>query len=173
MGTNYFFDLRKNVINIEFEENLIVNRKICVVHEVLGFYDLDDVGYACTLYRVDKYFRLRIFDLDWNEIQYPLGGDSTYAFQSYPLSSPKFVQAFWVKFNEFQMFCEHELWLHKEVNLYDPLSKKFEMFVDKNEEGSIVLFSFSKFIIYYGLNNSCLLLYIYDILKWMNFTLEA
>ena len=79
-------------------ESLLADRKIHVDHKVLGFYDLDYVGYVCTLYYGDRYFRLRVFDLDWNEIQHPLGGDSTNAFRSYPLSSPRFFQAFKVKF---------------------------------------------------------------------------
>jgi len=59
--------------------------KIRVIHEVLGFYDLDDLRYVCTLYSGDNYFRFVV-------------GNLTSALPYYPLSSLRFFQGFRVKF---------------------------------------------------------------------------
>jgi len=37
-----------------------------------------------------------------------------------------------------QIFCEHELKLDDKVEMYDLLSKKFEVFLDTNVDGNIV-----------------------------------
>ena len=63
IDTNYFSDPEGNVLNIEFEESLLIERQFCGITKILGFYNLDDVGYVCTLYCRDRYFRLRVFEL--------------------------------------------------------------------------------------------------------------
>ena len=55
MGTNYFSNPRGNVLNIEFEESLMAERKFISGKEILAFYDIDDVAYVCTLYYGDQY----------------------------------------------------------------------------------------------------------------------
>jgi len=52
------------------------------------------------------------------------------------------------------MFCQDDLKLDSKVQLYDPLYKKFEFFVDINIDGCFVLFSFLEFYKYYGLNSN-------------------
>jgi len=54
------------------------------------------VGYVFTLYCGDRYFRLRVFNLHWNEIQYPSRRKNALACK--PLSSERFFQAFRVQF---------------------------------------------------------------------------
>jgi len=71
MGTNFFSDPKGNVINIEFEETLRTQRQFCAVEQVMWFYELNDVYYICSLYCGDRYFRIRVFDRDWNEVVYP------------------------------------------------------------------------------------------------------
>ncbi|QCD86275.1 hypothetical protein DEO72_LG3g796 [Vigna unguiculata] len=72
MGTNCFTDPRGNVLNIEFEENLMAERKFRASDDIVNFYDVYDIEFVCTLYCGDRYFRFRVFDIDWNEIEYPL-----------------------------------------------------------------------------------------------------
>jgi len=36
------------------------------------------------------------------------------------------------------------------VKLYDPLSKKFELYMDTDEDGRMVLFGFCQYVSYYG-----------------------
>ena len=63
-------------------------------------------------------------------------------------------QLFIVLVEEFRMFCQDDLKLDSKVELYDPLYKKFEFFVDINIDGCFVLFSLAEFFKYYGLNNN-------------------
>ncbi|QCD79461.1 hypothetical protein DEO72_LG1g3103 [Vigna unguiculata] len=46
IGTNYCSDLGGNVLNIKFDENLVVERKFRGVSQILGFYNLN----ACVTY---------------------------------------------------------------------------------------------------------------------------
>jgi len=62
----------------------------------MGFYDLNDVYYVVSLYYGDRYFRMRLFDLDWNEVVYP--GRRNNGLACDPLSSVRFFQAFRVQF---------------------------------------------------------------------------
>jgi len=55
---------------------------------------------------------------------------------------------------EFQIFCEHDRKLDSKVELYDPIYKKFELFVDINIDGYLILFSLTNFLKYYDLNNN-------------------
>jgi len=71
MGTNFFSDLKGNIINIEFEEGLLGQRQIRGVEKIRSFYNLNDVYYVCIVYCGDRYFRIRVFDLDWKEVEYP------------------------------------------------------------------------------------------------------
>jgi len=48
------------------------------------------------------------------------------------------------------MFSQDELKLDRKVELYDPLRKKFELFVDTTDVGTIVLFGLAEFLKYYG-----------------------
>jgi len=66
-GTNYFTDLMGNVFYMEFEERLINNKLFRISSDFEEFYDLDDIHLFCG----DRYFRLRIFNMGWDEIQYP------------------------------------------------------------------------------------------------------
>ncbi|QCD92702.1 hypothetical protein DEO72_LG5g770 [Vigna unguiculata] len=135
MGTNYFSDPMGNVLNIEFEENLMAVR---------------------------KYFGFRVFDIDWNEIEYPLVEPSVSGLRSSFSCSPRFFQSFRVKLElskpyillleEFQKFCEEQLKLDRKVQLYDPIYKKFELYLDTNIDGIIILFSLTEFMKYYGFN---------------------
>jgi len=96
MGTNFFSDPKGNVINIEFEETLRTQRQFCAVEQVMWFYELNDVYYVCSLYCGDRYFRIRVFDRDWNEVVYP--GRRNNGLARDPLSSVRFFQAFRVQF---------------------------------------------------------------------------
>jgi len=75
IGTNFFSDSRGNVLNIEFEEKLLADRKFVGGRQILDFYVIDDAAYICTLYYGDRYFRLRVFDIHWKEVQYPVVGN--------------------------------------------------------------------------------------------------
>ncbi|QCE14196.1 hypothetical protein DEO72_LG11g1195 [Vigna unguiculata] len=129
LGTNFFSDPRGNVINIEFEPSLLPQRQFRVVEQLMGFYDQNDVYYVVSLYCGDRYFRMRLFDLDWNEVVYP--GRRNNGLACDPLSSVRFFQAFRVQFipNTEKISFNHP------VKLYDPLAKKFEIFVDTDEGG--------------------------------------
>jgi len=70
LGTNFFNDPKGNVINIEFEQTLLPQRQFRAVEQLMWFYELNDVYYVCSLYCGDRYFRIRLFDLDWNEVVY-------------------------------------------------------------------------------------------------------
>jgi len=96
MGTNFFSNPKGNVINIEFEETLLAQRQIRVVEQIMWLYELNDVYYVCSLYCGDRYFRIRVFDLDWNEVVYP--GRRNNGLACDPLSSVRFFQAFRVRF---------------------------------------------------------------------------
>jgi len=50
IGTHFFSDPRGNVLNIEFEERLLAERKFVGGKQILDFYDIDDAAYICTLY---------------------------------------------------------------------------------------------------------------------------
>jgi len=71
LGTNYFTDPMENVFHMDFEEKLIRNRLFRISADFEDLYDLDDVHYICTLFCGDRYFRVRIFNLGWDEIRYP------------------------------------------------------------------------------------------------------
>jgi len=96
LGTNFFSDPRGNVINVEFEQTLLPQRQFRAVEQFMGFYDLNDVYYVCSFYCGDRYFRIRLFDLDWNEVVYP--GRRNNGLACDPLSSVGFFQAFRVQF---------------------------------------------------------------------------
>ena len=90
MGTNCFTDPRGNILNIEFEENLMAERKFRASDDIVNFYDVYDIGFVCTLYCGDRYFRFRVFDIDWNEIEYPLVEPSASGLRSSFSCSPRF-----------------------------------------------------------------------------------
>jgi len=56
---------------MDFEEKLIRNRLFRISADFEDLYNLDDVHYICTLFCGDRYFRVRIFNLGWDEIRYP------------------------------------------------------------------------------------------------------
>ena len=95
-GTNFFSDPRGNVINIEFEPIFLLQRQFRAVEQLMGFYDLNDVYYVVSLYCGDRYFRMRLFDLDWTEVVYP--GRRNNGLARDPLSSVRFFKAFRVHF---------------------------------------------------------------------------
>ncbi|QCD94579.1 hypothetical protein DEO72_LG5g2664 [Vigna unguiculata] len=68
LGTNFFSDMKGKVINIEFEQTLLPQRQFRAIEQLMCFYELNDVYYVCSLYCGDRYFRIRLFDLDWNEV---------------------------------------------------------------------------------------------------------
>ena len=70
LGTNYFTDPMGNVMNLEFEEDLIRKGIFRIPPYFEEFYDLRDLHYVCTVFCGDRYFRMRIFDLQWTEIEY-------------------------------------------------------------------------------------------------------
>ena len=187
MGTNYFSDPRGNILNIEFKESLMAERKFRGSDDIANFYDIYDIAFVCTLYCGDRYFRFRVFDIDWHEIKYPLVELSSSSSRSSFSCSPRFFQSFRVKLElskvslfisylpfadfyldlywfvfyvcqkpyillpeEFQKFCEDQLKLDRKVQLYDPIYKKFELYLDTNIDGIIILFSLTEFIKYYG-----------------------
>ncbi|QCD85975.1 hypothetical protein DEO72_LG3g496 [Vigna unguiculata] len=76
LGTNYFTDPMGNVMNLEFEEDLIRKGIFRIPPYFEEFYELRDLHYVCTVFCGDIYFRLRIFDLQWTEIEYRGLGDS-------------------------------------------------------------------------------------------------
>jgi len=76
LGTNYFTDPMGNVMNLEFEDDLINKGIFRVPYDFEDFYELDDLHYICTLFCGDRYFRIRIFDTNWTEIEYPGLGNS-------------------------------------------------------------------------------------------------
>ena len=64
VGTNYFTDPMGNVMNLEFEEDLIRKGIFRIPSYFEEFYELRDLYYLCTLFCGDRYFRLRIFNLE-------------------------------------------------------------------------------------------------------------
>jgi len=62
----------------------------------MWFYELNNVYYVCSLYCGDRYFCIRVFNLDWNEVMYP--GRRNNGFACDPLSSVRFFKAFRVHF---------------------------------------------------------------------------
>ena len=70
LGTNYFTDPMGNVMNLESEEDLIRKEIFRIPPYFEEFYELRDLHYVCTVFCGDRYFRLRIFDLQWTEIEY-------------------------------------------------------------------------------------------------------
>jgi len=105
IGTNYFSDPGRNVLNIEFDENLVVERKFCGVTQILGFYNLHDMGYVCTLFCGDRYFRLRLFDLYWKEIEYHVVGQSRSTMGYDPFGLSRYFQCFRVKLLRSRVKC--------------------------------------------------------------------
>ncbi|QCD95973.1 hypothetical protein DEO72_LG6g671 [Vigna unguiculata] len=89
-----------------------------------------------------KYFRLRVFDSYWKEVEYPVVGQSRTGMTYDPLGSPRFFQCFRVKL----LRSTDELKLDRKVELYDPLRKKFELSVDTTDVGTIVLFGLAEFL---------------------------
>jgi len=71
LGTNYFIDPTGNAFYMDFKEKLIRNKLFRISADFKDLYDLDDVHYICTLFCGDRYFRVRIFNLGWDEIRYP------------------------------------------------------------------------------------------------------
>ena len=63
---------------------------------VFRVFGLNDVYYVCTVYCGDRYFRIRLFDLDWTEFEYH--GKAKNYLGCNPLSSIRFFQAFTVQF---------------------------------------------------------------------------
>jgi len=49
MGTNYFSNLRENVLNIEFKESLIAEKKFRGSDDVVNFYDIYDIAFFFRL----------------------------------------------------------------------------------------------------------------------------
>jgi len=76
IGTNYFTDPMGNVLNFEFEDDLIKKGIFRIPYHFEEFYELEDLHYICTLLCGDRYFRIRIFDTYWTEIEYPGLGNS-------------------------------------------------------------------------------------------------
>ena len=105
IGTNYFSDPGGNVLNIKFDENLVAERKFRGVSQILGFYNLQCMCYVCTLFCGDRYFRLRLFDSYWKEIEYPMVGQSRSAMTYDPFGSPRFFQCFRVKLLRSRVKC--------------------------------------------------------------------
>ncbi|QCE07091.1 hypothetical protein DEO72_LG9g2107 [Vigna unguiculata] len=60
-----------NVLNFEFEDDLIKKGIFRIPYHFEEFYELEDLHYICTLLCGDRYFRIRIFDTYWTEIEYP------------------------------------------------------------------------------------------------------
>jgi len=116
MGTNFFSDPKGNMINIEFEEGLLAQRQIQVVEKIRSFYNLNNVYYVCTVYCGDRYFRIRVFDLDWTEVEYP--GKTKNSLACNPLSSIRFFQAFRVQFIPATVCNINPFLLHLQLHLY-------------------------------------------------------
>jgi len=95
IGTNYFTDPMGNVLNLEFEDNLIKKGIFRIPYHFEEFYELEDLHYICTLFCGDRYFRIRIFDTNWTEIEYPGLGNSYIAEEDLVWS--RFMSSFRVK----------------------------------------------------------------------------
>ena len=95
IGTNYFTDPMGNVMNFEFENDLISKGIFRVPYVFEDFYELEDLHYICTLFCGDRYFRIKIFDTNWTEIEYPGLGNSYIAEEDLVWS--RFLSSFWVK----------------------------------------------------------------------------
>ena len=92
IGMNYFSDPAGNVLNIKFDENLVAERKFRCVFHLLGFYNLRCMCYVCTLFYGDRYFRLRVFDSYWKEVEYLMVSQSRTGMTYDPFGSPRFFQ---------------------------------------------------------------------------------
>ena len=57
----------------------------------------------------------------------------------------------------FQIFCEHKVSFNDPMKLYDPFTKKFEIYVDTDEGGRMVLFGFCQYVAYYEFISPCFL----------------
>ncbi|QCE15412.1 hypothetical protein DEO72_LG11g2423 [Vigna unguiculata] len=133
LGTNFFSDPKGNTINIEFEDGLLGQRQFRGVQSIRSFYNVNDVYYVCTVYCGDRFFRIRLFDLDWTEFDYP-GTAKTSLGSTMLITVPDY----------FQIFCRDKLAFNYAIKLYDPLSKMFEIYVDTDESLRMVLFGFSR-----------------------------
>ena len=116
LGTNYFSDPKRNTINIEFEQGLLGQRQLRGVQSIRSFYNINDVYYVCTVYCGDRYFRIRLFDLDWTEFEYP--GKAKNSLGCNPLSSIRFFQAFRVQFIPATVCNINPFLLHLRLHLY-------------------------------------------------------
>jgi len=95
MGTNYFTDPMGNVLNLEFEEDLIKYGIFRIPYHFEEFYQLEDLHYIYTLFCGDRYFRIGIFDTKWTEIEYPGSRNSYIAKEDLVWS--RFLSSFRVK----------------------------------------------------------------------------
>jgi len=97
IGPNYFRDPKDNVLNIEFEDFLLYDRKFRACDEIFNLYDLDyDVYYVATLF-----FEIRLFYVDWIELDYPNPRDIELAVE--PIFCLRFFKSFTVYFSLFQV----------------------------------------------------------------------
>jgi len=55
------------------------------------------------------------------------------------------------------MFCEQNISFNDPMKLYNPLTKKFEIYMDIDEGGRMVLFGFCQYVAYYGFVSPCFL----------------
>jgi len=55
------------------------------------------------------------------------------------------------------MFCQQKISFNDPVKLYDPLTKFFKIYVDKDKGGKMVLFGFCQYVAYYGFVSPCVL----------------
>ncbi|QCE06422.1 hypothetical protein DEO72_LG9g1434 [Vigna unguiculata] len=146
IGTNYFTDPMGNVMNLEFDDDLIRKGIFRVPYHFEDFYELDELHYICTLFCGDRYFRIRIFDTNWTEIEYPGLGNSYIAKEDLVWS--KFLSSFRVKLCPtesmicldayFHLFWEKKVIYGEKMQFIDPCYKTFKFKFDVKANGTTV-----------------------------------
>ncbi|QCD83103.1 hypothetical protein DEO72_LG2g3446 [Vigna unguiculata] len=162
IGTNYFTDPMGNVLNLEFEDNLIKKGIFRIPYHFEEFYELEDLHYICTLFCGDRYFRIRIFDTNWTEIEYPGLGNSYIAEEDLVWS--RFMSSFRVKLCPiesmicldayFHLFWEKKVIYGEEMQFIDPCYNTFKFKFDVKENGTTV-FRGEGMEINYSTNGAC------------------
>jgi len=67
-----FIDPEGNVLAIQMDESNLRERKFSGLFEVVSLYKIGKMSLLTIRYLGDNFFELRIFYLDWNEIEYPI-----------------------------------------------------------------------------------------------------
>ncbi|QCD94135.1 hypothetical protein DEO72_LG5g2214 [Vigna unguiculata] len=119
IGTNYFTDPMGNVMNLEFEDNLISKGIFRVPYDFEDFYELDDLHYICNSYIAKE-------DLVWSRFL------SSFRVKLCPTESMICLDAY------FHLFWEKKLIYGEEMQFIDSCYKTFKFKFDVKANGTTV-----------------------------------